>query len=385
MAQRLEALKRIKITPWPSGIDETWRRTDPRLFSKEKFALASDGLSVAFDPPAEYPFQCGSFGSQKAPWDESVMQAIVEVPEDTDSPGIGLLQVAFWQNGAYFLTDDHRQHSHIVQIKVNSDLPLGGAHLPLVVIRIGKRSRMKILLELNARSRGVSLFASQTRIVLDEGARLDLMLMSDCDSEVRFYDHLNARLGRESELRLTWGDFTRGTTVSRREALLTGPGAEATMRGGHIGGETSHLDLRTLQLHTAEVTTSNLLYKAALFGQAKSVYQGLINVAPTAQMANAYQLNRNLLMSEGARADSIPKLEILVDEVRCTHGATAGKVDPEALFYLMSRGLGEAEATHLLLDGFISEIVSGEVPTDFGVYFRGRMQERLKKAMEARL
>ena len=105
------------------------------------------------------------------------------------------------------------------------------------------------------------------------------------------------------------------------------------MNEAHLGTENSHIDLRTTQHHTAPVTKSDLLYKAAMLDRSHSVFQGLINVQPAALNANAYQMNRNLLLGEEASTNTIPKLEILVDEVRCSHGATAGFLDKNIIFY----------------------------------------------------
>lgn len=118
------------------------------------------------------------------------------------------------------------------------------------------------------------------------------------------------------------------------------------------------MDLRTTQQHLAPSTRSDLLYKTAMFGDSHSVFQGLINIQPEAVNSNAYQMNRNLLLGENASTDSIPKLEILVDEVRCSHGATAGFLDKNIIFYLMSRGMTYDQSLMLLLDGFLREVPS---------------------------
>ncbi|MGC8834380.1 MAG: SufD family Fe-S cluster assembly protein, partial [Armatimonadota bacterium] len=113
-----------------------------------------------------------------------------------------------------------------------------------------------------------------------------------------------------------------------------------------------------VQDHVAPHTTSNLLYRAALRDEARSVYAGLIHVRPEAVRADAYQANRNLLLSKEARADSLPKLEIETDDVRCTHGATVGPVDEEQAFYLMSRGLSKAEAERMIVEGFFEDVIT---------------------------
>jgi Fe-S cluster assembly protein SufD len=104
-------------------------------------------------------------------------------------------------------------------------------------------------------------------------------------------------------------------------------------------------------------TTSDLLFKGALVEQSRSVWQGMIYVAPGADKTDGYQANRNLLLSKSARADSIPGLEILADDVRCTHGATVGKIDAEQIFYLMARGIPRIDAERLIVEGFFDPIM----------------------------
>ena len=238
----------------------------------------------------------------------------------------------------------------------------GKAFFPKNIIHVGRDSRATVILEQQDLSEEEAWLGVSTRIYLAEGARLDLIALNHSGVPVNFYDHLHVDLKKNSTLNLTWFDNTSGWTVMRREAFLSGKGAVAKLRGAYIGSDSSLYDLRTLQDHTAEATFSDLMFKAVNFGSAKSVYQGLIKVSPVAINANAYQLNRNLLMSSEARADSIPKLEILVDEVKCTHGASVGKPDASALFYLRSRGISQKDATRLIVEGFLDE--AGDLISD---------------------
>ena len=117
-------------------------------------------------------------------------------------------------------------------------------------------------------------------------------------------------------------------------------------------------DQRTLQIHQAPNTKSDLLYKNALRGTAKTIFSGLIVVDPDAQKTDAYQSNRNLMLSEDAEANSLPGLEIQANDVRCTHGATSSRIDPEQEFYLQSRGIAKAAADELLIFGFFEEVLN---------------------------
>jgi len=130
------------------------------------------------------------------------------------------------------------------------------------------------------------------------------------------------------------------------------------MLGLYFGDTNQHFDFNTSQDHVAPNTASDLLYKGALDGASRSVFRGIIRVHPKAQRTDAYQTNRNLLLSGKARADSLPNLEIEADDVKCSHGATVGELDAEAKFYLMSRGLDRITAERLVVLGFLGEVLA---------------------------
>jgi Fe-S cluster assembly protein SufD len=151
------------------------------------------------------------------------------------------------------------------------------------------------------------------------------------------------------------------------------------LQGIHFGLEDQHIAMETLQDHQAVHTTSDLLYKGALHGKARSVYEGLIRVRPGAQKANAYQANRNLILSPNARADSIPSLEIEADDVRCTHGATVGMIEPEYIFYMESRGIPRPEAVRLIAEGFYVPVFDRITDERARTAFADRLWEKMAK------
>jgi Fe-S cluster assembly protein SufD len=138
---------------------------------------------------------------------------------------------------------------------------------------------------------------------------------------------------------------------------LNGPGSHGELLGLYFPDGRQHIDHHTNQLHKSPNATSDLLFKGALKDRGRSVYQGYIKVYPNAQKTNAYQANRNLILSKNARADSIPGLEIEANDVRCTHGATASQLQEEYVFYLMSRGLSRPSAERLVVQGFLEEVL----------------------------
>ena len=150
-----------------------------------------------------------------------------------------------------------------------------------------------------------------------------------------------------------------GSRYSRFESLsrLTGEGARSDLLAVSIADGIQEFDARTLQDHACPQTTSDLLYKNALNDRARNIFGGLIRVEPHAHFTDAYQKVRNLLLSDDAEANSMPGLEILADNVKCTHGATSGQIDAEEMFYLQARGIPPATARQLLVSGFLNEVI----------------------------
>jgi Fe-S cluster assembly protein SufD len=169
------------------------------------------------------------------------------------------------------------------------------------------------------------------------------------------------------------GKYSRLESVSR----MIGTGARSDMLAVSIATGDQEFDQRTLQDHLKPNTTSDLLYKNSLNDRARSIFSGLIKVERGAHGTDAYQKVRNLLLSDEAEANSLPGLEILADNVRCTHGATSGQVAPEELFYLKSRGIPENTAKGLVVRGFLNEVVN-RLPD-------GKLTEYLHKQIDAHL
>ena len=149
------------------------------------------------------------------------------------------------------------------------------------------------------------------------------------------------------------GDYAR----LRSESLLAGDNAESDLMAVYFGDHTQMLDFRTLQDHDAPSTRSDLLFKGAVEDRAHSVYSGLIRLRPSARKANASQTNRNLVLTEGAGAESIPNLEIEANDVRCSHASAVGPIDEDQLYYLESRGVPPAEAERLIVLGFFDDVL----------------------------
>ncbi len=194
-------------------------------------------------------------------------------------------------------------------------------------------------------------------IFVGKNAHLKFVEIQDWDEGVWNFTHERIQVHESGSLDWVIGALGSHLTKSFIDLDLVGTGAEAKVSGFTFTGNNQHLDYDTQQNHLVGFTTSDLLFKCALNDSSRNIWQGMIYVAPGADKTDGYQSNRNLVLSPDARADSIPGLEILANDVRCTHGATVGDIDFEQVFYLMSRGILRKEAEKLLVEGFFDPIM----------------------------
>jgi Fe-S cluster assembly protein SufD len=216
---------------------------------------------------------------------------------------------------------------------------------------------------------GVEIFAGAS-------SRVRYVAVQHLGREARFYVTQRVRAARDADV-LT-AVVSLGAAVMKADigTVLSGPGAESEMAGVLLGEGRQHFDHHTLHDHQAPNTRSNIDFKTVLTGRARSAYTGLIRIADEARGSEAYQENRNLLLSEGARAESIPELEILTEDVRCTHGATVSSLDPEQISYGLSRGIPRPEAARIIVGGFVEPTLR-RVPENIRKELRGHVRERL--------
>lgn len=194
-------------------------------------------------------------------------------------------------------------------------------------------------------------------IVAGQGARVTFVSLQEYSDQVWHFQTQRAISGRDVTLRSLV--VTLGARLSRvvTESIIRGQGSLSEMLGVYFAEREQHFDHRTLQSHVAPGSTSDLLYKGALKDASRAVYSGLIRVEEGAAKTNAYQANRNLVLSDQAKATSKPELEIKNNDLRCTHGATVSQIDEEELFYLQTRGLDRGEAERMITSGFFEDVI----------------------------
>jgi Fe-S cluster assembly protein SufD len=222
-----------------------------------------------------------------------------------------------------------------------------------------------------------ALLNSVVELWVGQAATLRYVNTQDISESSWIFATQRAQVERDGRLDWTALGFGSANGKVRMETNLAGPGSEARVTGGYAGGPGQHLDYDTTQEHAAPNTNSDLAFRGVLAAGATAVWRGMIRVDPGAQQTDAFQESRNLLLSTEAHADAIPGLEIEADDVRCTHAAAVAQVDRDQLFYLTSRGLGEAEAKSLIIEGFLESLVERLA--------EGPVREEVSAALERRL
>ncbi len=221
------------------------------------------------------------------------------------------------------------------------------------------------------------LHMGSVELLLGQGSQLRYVQLQNWNDKVWHLAHQCGRVEADASLQWTVGGLGAKLAHVHQDVYLDGKGASAEVNGVTFATDRQVLSYYTQQTHNAPNTRSDLLYKDVVRDRARCVWRGMIKVAKAAQKTDGYQRNDGLLLSETARVDAIPGLEIEADDVRCTHGATAGQVDEEQLFYAMCRGLTRSEAMHMIVSGFFQRVFD-RIPVEV-------VRETLGEAVERKL
>ncbi|MGA2620723.1 MAG: Fe-S cluster assembly protein SufD [Thermoguttaceae bacterium] len=256
----------------------------------------------------------------------------------------------------------------------------GGVDLGHALVVLEEGAEATLLAETTAGDpAGGGLHCGAVELLLGAGARLRYVNLQNWGTRTWHFAHHKALVGRDAALQWTVGALGSRLAKVNQQVALAGEGARAQVNGVLLADGRQHLSYHTLQHHESPHGTSDLLYKCALQGRARIVWRGMIRVDREAQKTDGYQRNDNLILSDSARADSIPGLEILADDVKCSHGATAGRVDDEIVFYAQTRGLTRKEAVRMIVAGFFQQVFDritvGSVRQALGAAIRRRIRE----------
>ena len=222
-----------------------------------------------------------------------------------------------------------------------------------------------------------TLLNTVVELVVGQNARLRYVCGQDLNEKSWIFGAQRAEVARDGSLDWVVVGFGGANGRVRTETLLAGEGAQGKVTGAYAPHGRQHVDFDTTQEHGAPNTTSDLAFRGIIADRSHAVWRGVIKVDPGAQQTDAFQECRNLLLSKRAHADAIPGLEILANDVRCTHAAAIAQIDKEQLFYLRARGLGEPIAQRLVIEGFMQELVER--------FEEGPIREAMSGALERRL
>lgn len=276
-------------------------------------------------------------------------------PKDGKLPA---LNAAMWSDGVFLHVPRGVELEHPIRVSRWFG-ESGSASFGRVLIVAEPQSQVSFVDEVLSDDFEILSFVSDAvELFADRGARVQYVSIQRLGNGVFYQAAQRTLAGADSTLDTL--NVALGGSVTRVDlnARLLGAGANSDMLGLYFGDGDQHFDFNTSQDHEVAHTSSDLLYKGALDAASRAVFRGIIRVHPHAQRTDAYQTNRNLLLSPSARADSLPNLEIEADDVRCSHGATVGELDAEAKFYLMSRGLSRQRAERLVVLGFLGEVLA---------------------------
>jgi Fe-S cluster assembly protein SufD len=401
-----KAWEEFEAEPWPTRGNELWRFSSVKNLALEGYVAAADfsGDPSTLTSSREFPNPAGRiiFANDTLVTAEllnpalecagviftTLSEALEKHPDRLrehfmaqsarlGSAKFAALHKSFVQAGTFLwiprgleITDPFEVF-HLVQ----GD---GVAVFPHTLVIAEDNSRVTLLehfVSANPEDRGLACGVND--LVLKPGSKLNYVSIQEWSRKfvsVQVNSTVAAKDSAALNLALNFGGkYSRLESVSR----MVDSGARSDMLAISVARDAQEFDQRTLQDHQKPDTTSDLLYKNALHDQSRTIFSGLIKVEPGAHRTDAYQKVRNLLLSDEAEANSMPGLEILADDVRCTHGATSGQVEPEELFYLKSRGIDDLAAKRLIARGFLNEVVDRLSEKQLSEYLHQQIEARL--------
>ena len=387
---RQAALAAYREAPWPSSTrDEDWRRTpqidklDPANFAEPE-ALGAGELPPYLREALDGPVSGGEVSAVVISDERGNLESPSPANSAPASPiALGLAaglaaDGAVWQSVAGKVAPPGLRKLislntvrtlggacvHVAKgqepkgyVRLLHGVSHGSASFPRTLIKLEEGASLTLVEEWVSPDADPALLAPVVEVELARGAHLTHVVFQRCGDQTVLQSTVRARVGQEARYDVRWNLLGAAWQKSYFEVLMLGDGSDTRLVGLCVGRQKQHYDVQTLQDHVAQGAVSDLLYRVAVADRSRSVYAGLIRVEEGAQKTNAYVQNRNLLLSPLAKSDSNPTLEILANDVRCTHGSTAGRIDDNQLFYCESRGIAREQARRLIVEGFFADVV----------------------------
>ncbi len=405
---RRAAWELYETLPMPSLKDEDWRRTDYRSIHWDEASkrVEANGATVQSVPEANRQPLVGSEGGTLIFVDGKVVEyqmadqlrqqgiiftdlltaatehedlvrqyLMTQAVKPTDGK-FAALNAALWTHGLFVYVPRNQVAElplHVVMYNSHD-----GASMGHVLVVVEENAQATIQVEYaSAEGQTHSAYIGATELLVGDNANLRYVSLQDWNRETYEFSHQRARVGQDAQLDWIIGVMGTRLTKAYIELEADGKGAFGRISGFFFADKNQHFDLDTQQNHNAPLTVTDLLFKGAAKDQARTVWQGMIKSLPKMQKIDGYQVNRNLVLSDSARMDGIPGLEIEADDVKCSHAATFGTLEEEPIHYLMSRGIPRNQAELMVIDGFFDELLQ-RVPFEL-------VRDRLMAAIEEKI
>ncbi|MEC8671800.1 MAG: Fe-S cluster assembly protein SufD [Candidatus Thermoplasmatota archaeon] len=346
----------------PTSKQEFWKFTNPSIIKDSEFTL---GLSKDYDDE-KYDIIVVNGKLTKKNDDTKINSIIESLAEKkisneifgiTNNPFINLNNAFSTEGCVISFKDNMEQEVRILNV-VDNTTSKQITH-PRIIVNVGKNSNISIFEEIRFLGNKENLVNSVTNFILDEGSKVEHILVDDYSENT--YQISNVLVKQKRDSNFSSYNYSNGKKLVRKDFVieLKERGAHCDLRGVYLADQKNHIDHHTIIEHEDEHCTSNELYKGILSGKSTAVFNGRIHVHKAAQKTDAIQSNQNLLLSDDAIIHTKPELEIYADDVKCTHGATIGRLDEKGIFYLRARGIKKEEAQKMMMRAYIGEVLSG--------------------------
>jgi Fe-S cluster assembly protein SufD len=401
LERKRAAFEKFTALPMPKRTDESWRFSSIANLTLESFALLPPAKSTIAPFPLENAASltfvnnaamAGANSVSKLPAgvivttlaDAAVKHAdllrahFMAQPQKLGSEKFALLHTAFVGDGAFIYVPKGVEVSAPILVQHIAS-GAGAAVFPHTLVIAEENSKVSVIDTFVSADSSAHFACGANDLYAGHGAQLNYVGTQAWSRDTLSFQFNSTVVRRDARVQSL--NVHLGGRQARHESLsqLQAPGAFSEMLALTVADTEQEFDQRTLQIHQAPNTKSDLLYKNALRDKAKTIFSGLIIVDPDAQKTDAYQSNRNLMLSEEAEASSLPGLEIQANDVRCTHGATSSRIDPEQEFYLQSRGIAKEAADELLTFGFFEEVLNRLTSDELHDALRVLIQTQFKK------
>ncbi len=365
---KTEALERYQALPLPDTNEEHWRFTDLRGFDPDSFSHVR-GQTPDTAPEAMLELDVAGLATltENGVEIERAPAGITFEPLNEEHERLYSLvgwnekfaahNAALWEHGLLVVVPRGVELEKPLYVRVTNSTE-GGSLFWRLLVFAEEGARFTLIEEAASTTPELRSYSNTAQeFFLEQASKFEYVSIQNLSRETWHFASHHARVERDAELDWVAGGFGSKKGKVRIQNDLAGEGATSRVTGAYFADAEQHLDYDTFQEHIAPNTTSDFAFKGALRDRATAVWRGMIRVERDAQKTNAYQENRNLMLSPTTHAVPIPGLEILANDVRCTHGATVSRVDRDELFYAMARGLSRGEAERLIVRGFFQDIL----------------------------